>query len=166
MKIFLHELQQLYIVLYSASTHHKTCGCGFSSILKMDLFVYIQLIFLCVLNTTFTFSGIILNILVIASIWKSSPLRKKLSHFMIMVLSCFDLFTVTTNYQWVLLYLISWLMGDYDLLLTMGIYLKYSIVFCVFSVLALLVMSIERYLGAYHPIFYRTSIDVRCNVDC
>ena len=92
---------------------------------------------------------------------QSSPLRKKLCHFMIMVLSCFDLFTVTTNYPGVLLYLISWLMGDYDLLLTMGIYLKYSIVFCVFSVLALLVMSIERYLGAYHPIFHRTSITKR-----
>ena len=97
----------------------------------------------------------------IASIWKSSPLRKKLCHFMIMVLSCFDLVTVTTNHPGVLLYLISWLMGDYDLLLTMGIYLKYSIVFCVFSVLALLVMSIERYLGAYYPIFHRTSVTRR-----
>ena len=133
---------------------------GFSSILKMDLFVYFQLILLCVLNTIFTFSGIILNTLVIASIWKSSQLRKKLCHFMIMVLSCFDLVTVTTNHP-VLLYLISWLMEDYDLLLTMGMYLEYASVFPAFSVFALLVMNIERYLGAYYPIFHRTSVTRR-----
>ena len=124
----------------------------------MDLTVYIQLIFLCVVNTIFTFFGIILNTLVIASFWKSPQLRKKLFHFMIMVLSCFDLVAVITNHPGALLHLISWLTEDYDLLLKMGMYLFFSTVFHGFSFLVLLLMSIERYLGAYYPIFHRRSV--------
>ena len=124
----------------------------------MDFNVYIQLIFLCVVNIIFPFSGIVLNTLVIASIWKSSQLRKKLCHFMIMVLSCFDLVAVVTIYLGILMCLIVWLREDYDLLLKMTIYLNISGVFLAFSLLALHVMNIERYLGAYYPIFHHTSV--------
>ena len=127
----------------------------------MDLNVYIQLIFLCVVNLIFTFSGIVLNTLVIASIWKSSQLQKKLCHFMIMVLSCFDLVSVVTNQPGLLLYLISWLREDYHLLPKMKISLFIVGVLQAFCLLVLLVMSIERYLGAYHPIFHRTSVTRR-----
>ena len=127
----------------------------------MDLNVYIQLTFLCVVNIIFTFSGIILNTLVIASIWKSSQLRKKLCHFMIMVLSCFDLVAVVTNHTGVLLCLIFWLREDYGLLAKMVIHVGFVDVFFGFSILALLVMSIERYLGAYYPIFHRTTVTRR-----
>ena len=127
----------------------------------MDLNVYIHLIFLCVVNIIFTFSGIILNTLVIASILKSSQLRKKLCHFMIMVLSCSDFAAVVTNQPGILLYLIFWLREDYNLLPKMSIYLHFSDVFFGFSFLTLLVMSIERYLGAYYPIFHRTSVTKR-----
>ena len=127
----------------------------------MNLNVYIQLIFLCVVNIIFAFSGIVSNTLVIASIWKSSQLRKKLCHFMIMLLSCFDLLAVVTNQPAILLYLISWLREDYDLLPTCWLYLDSVPVFFGFSLFALLLMSIERYLGAYYPIFHRTSVTRR-----
>ena len=127
----------------------------------MDLNVYIQLIFLCVVNIIFTFSGIVSNTLVIASIWKSSQLRKKLCHFMIMLMSCFDLVAVLTNHPGILVYLISWLREDYDLLPKMMLYLHISGVFFGFSVRVLLAMSIERYLGAYYPIFHRASVTRR-----
>ena len=127
----------------------------------MDLNVYIQLIFLCVVNIIFAFSGIIANTLVIASIWKSSQLRKKLCYFMIMLLSCFDLVAVLTNHPGILVYLISWLREDYDLLPKMMLYLHMFGVFLGFSVRVLLVMSIERYLGAYYPILHRTSLTRR-----
>ena len=127
----------------------------------MDSNVYIQLIFLCVVNVIFTFSGIVLNTLVIASFWKSSQLRNKLCHFMIMLLSCFDLVAVVTNYPVLLLYLISWLAEDYDLLPKRKVYLYFGQVFLAFSMLVLLVMNIEQYLGAYYPIFHRTSVTRR-----
>ena len=127
----------------------------------MDLNVYIHLIFLCVVNIIFTFSGIILNTLVIVCFWKCSQLRKKLCHFMIVVLSCFDLITVVTNYPGILLYIISWLREDYDLLPKIVFQLQLAGVFIAFSFVALVVMSIERYLGAYYPIFHRTSVTRR-----
>ena len=127
----------------------------------MDLNVYIHLIFLCVVNVIFIFFGIVLNTLVIVSFWKSSQLRKKLCHFMIMVLSCFDLVAVITNHAGILIYLISWLREDYNLLTKMETYLGYVEVFTGLSILALLVMNIERYLGAYYPIFHRTSVTRR-----
>ena len=128
----------------------------------MDLNVYIQLIFLCVVNIIFTFSGIILNTLVIASFWKSSQLRNKLSHFMVMVLSWFDLVSVVVSHPRLLFYLISWLSEDYDLLLnTWWTYLHFVSVILGFSFYVLLVMSIERYLGAYYPVFHRTSVTRR-----
>ena len=127
----------------------------------MDLNVYIQLIFLCVVNIIFTFSGIISNALVIASFWKSPQLRKKQCHFMIMVLSCFDLVSVITNHAGILLYLISWSKEEPDLSSKMKVSLHISAVFLVFSFLALFVMNIERYLGAYYPIYHRTSVTRR-----
>ena len=129
----------------------------------MDLNIYVQTIFLCVVNVIFTFSGIVSNTLVIASYWESSQLRKKLSLFMIMVLSCFDLVSVVTHHLGILLYLISWLRKDYDLLAKMKIYLDISGLSLGFSCLALLVMGIERYLGTYYPIFHRTTI-TRCRL--
>ena len=127
----------------------------------MDSSVYIQLIFLCVVNIIFTFPGIVSNTLVIASFWKSSQLRKKLCHFMILVLSCFDLVAVVTIYPGILLCLISWLREDYESLTKMRTYLYLASVFLGFSFLTLLVMNIERYLGTYYPIFHRTSVTRR-----
>ena len=127
----------------------------------MDFSVSIHLIFLCVVNIIFTFSGIILNTLVIASYWKSLQLRKKLCHFMIMVLSCFDLATVVTNNPATLLYLLFLLREHYGLLLSWTVYLNFVTVFYGYSIYVLLVMSIERYLGAYYPIFHRTSVTRR-----
>ena len=127
----------------------------------MDLNVYIQLIFLCVMNIFFAFSGIVSNTLVIVSFWKSSQLQKKLCHFMIMVLSCFDFLTVITIHTGILVFLISWLRKDYDLLPKIGTYLHIASVFLALSMLVLLVMSLERYLGAYYPVFHRTSVTRR-----
>ena len=127
----------------------------------MDLAIYIHLIFLCVVNIIFAFSGIILNTLVIVSFWKSSQLRKKLCHFMIMVLSCFDFVSVVTNHSATLFYLISWLREDYDLLANSALYVDFITIFYSYSFFALLVMSFERYLGAYYPIFHRTSVTRR-----
>ena len=127
----------------------------------MDLTVYVQLVFLCVVNIIFTFPGVVLNTLVIVSIWKSSQLRKKLCHFMIMVLSCFDLVVVVTSHPGLLFCLIFWLREDYNMLSAWIMCIHLVKVLTGFSFCALVVMSIERYLGAYYPIFHRTSVTKR-----
>ena len=49
--------------------------------------------FLCAVNVFFIFAGIILNSVVITSLW-NSQLRRKLCYFMIFVQACFDLAVV------------------------------------------------------------------------
>ena len=91
-----------------------------------------------------------------------SYLRNKLCNFMIMVLSCFDFLVVITSHPPLLmLRLVLWLTEKYDLLAMIQIYEYFSNLFIDFSVIALLVMSIERYLGAYYPFFHRTSLTRR-----
>ena len=127
----------------------------------MDLNVYIRLIFLCIVNIIFTFSGIILNTLVIASLLKSSKLRKKLCYFMILVLSCFDFTAVITNHPLIVVHLVVWLTENYALLNKLKIYEYSAGTFLGFSFFALLMMNIERYLGTYYPIYHRTSVTRR-----
>ena len=117
---------------------------------------------LCVVNVIFTCAGTFLNLLVIVSFWRSSVyLRSKLCYFMIMVLSFFDFLVVITNHPILILRAIVWLKERNDLLAMVQIYGHFSNVFIGFSILALLVMSLERYLGAYYPFFHRTSLTKR-----
>ena len=128
----------------------------------MDEKVHIQLMLLCVVNVIFTCAGTFLNLLVIVSFWRSSVyLRSKLCYFMIMVLSFFDFLVVITNHPILILRAIVWLKERNDLLAMVQIYGHFSNVFIGFSILALLVMSLERYLGAYYPFFHRTSLTKR-----
>ena len=162
MIILLYKLQQLNIAcILCRATPCITFASFIDFRFKMDSTVYIQLILLCVVNIIFTFSGIILNTLAIASIWKSSQLSKKLCHFMVMVLSCFDLASVVTNHPMMLVHIISWLREDYNLIQKTRIFARIFGALHYFSPLLLLVMSIERYLGAYYPIFHRTSVTRR-----
>ncbi len=126
----------------------------------MDLGVYIQLIFLIIVNIVFTFSGIILNTF-IASFLKSSQQRKKLCYFMILVLSCFDFLAVITNHSVTVVHLVVWLTENYALLNKLGINMYLANRFLGLSFRVLLVMNIERYLGTYYPIYHRTSVTRR-----
>ena len=122
----------------------------------------IQSIFLCVVNVIFTVAGTFLNLLVIVSFWRCSPsLRSKLCNFMIMVVSLCDFFVVITNYPTLILGLVWWLKKWNSLLAMELIYDHISNAFIGFSMMALLVMSIERYLGAYYPFFHRTPLSRR-----
>ena len=127
----------------------------------MDLKLLIHLIFLCVLNIIFFFSGVVLNTLVIITILKSTQLRKKLCHFMIMVLSCCDLLMVVILNPGLILSLITWAIENFYLFTRLRIYLQFSHISTGFSSCALLVMCIERYLGVYYPFYHRTSVTRR-----
>lgn len=57
-----------------------------------------NIILVLVLNVVFFIAGMCLNSVLILSIWRLSKLRKKVCHFMIMVLSCFNLLLVLVNH--------------------------------------------------------------------
>ena len=124
----------------------------------MERGILIQLVFLCVLNVLSTVVGGILNSLVIISFWKSSQLKNKIYHFMIMLLSCFDLMAVLINHPLQTIYLAVWIREKYDMLSTIAKYFRPANILIGFSLFTLMTMSVERYLAAAYPVFHRTSV--------
>ena len=125
----------------------------------MELFHFINLVFIFAVNVLFFFSGICLNSLVILSFQRSVQLRKKLCHFMTMVLSCCDLLAVLTSHPLMALNVMLFLTGKLDVVTDWVIISgRFSTVFLGFSLLALLVMNFDRYLATYYPVFHRTSV--------
>ena len=80
---------------------------------------------------------------------------------MIMVLSCFDFLVVITKHPLSIVHLVLWLNEEHHLVTVTEIYRHFSDLFIGFSIIALLVMNIERYLGVYYPFFHRTSVTRR-----
>ena len=128
----------------------------------MELFYFINLIFIFVSNVLFFFSGICLNSLVIISFWRSVQVRKRLCYFTIMVLSCCDLLVVLSNSPLTALMTVLLLTESFDVFPTWVVVASNLITFfgwC--SLLALLVLSLDRYFATSYPIFHRTSVTKR-----
>ena len=122
----------------------------------MDLY---SMICLCVVNGFLTLAGIFLNSVVIISLRKSSPLRRKTCYFMILVLSCFDLGVVMVGHPRLILVAITSWSSDYKTALQMSTQFTIAhIVLQGFAMCALLTMNIDRYLAIAHPIFHKTSV--------
>ena len=130
------------------------------SILQSKLINYfMNMMFIFVANMCCFFSGICLNSLVIVSFWKSRQLRKKTCHFMILVLSCFDLLALLTNNPLTALITMLWLTGKLNVWPSWAdISLNQPNLSFGFSLLALLVLNFDRYLAASYRIFHRTSV--------
>ena len=125
----------------------------------MEFIHFINLIFIFAVNVLFFFSGICLNSLVILSFRRSVQLRKKLCHFMIMVLSCCDLLAVLTGHPLTAIHAMLFLTAKLDAYHGwVVISRRLATIFVGFSLLALLVMNFDRYLATSYPIFHRTSV--------
>ena len=125
----------------------------------MALNHFINMIFLFVVNVLFFLTGMCLNSLVLLSFWKYAQLRKKVCHFMILILSCCDLLTVLTNHSLMAVITMLWLTGKLNNFPDwVDISVNWTNFVLGFSLDALVVMSIDRYLAAFYPIFHRTSI--------
>ena len=125
----------------------------------MELVYFVNLMFIFVVNILFFFSGICLNSLVIVSFWRSVQLRKKLCYFMIIILSCYDLLFALTSHPTMTLTAILWLTEMFSLSPGwLEILLGLSNILIFASLLALLVMSVDRYLATHYPLFHRASV--------
>ena len=122
----------------------------------------LNVIFIFTLNVLFFCSGICLNSLVVLTFWMSSQLRKKMCHFMMMVLSCCDLLLVLTIHPVIALKAIFWSTGKASVFQNwVTICHEFAIYSIGFSLFALLVMNFDRYLATYYPLFHRTSVTKR-----
>ena len=109
---------------------------------------------LCVVNVVFTFLGITLNSVVVISLW-NSQLRRKLCYFMIFILACFDLVVVVVFHPLIIFEIIFyWTSMNFDKLA----WDEYIYYLFVFSLTALLTMTLERYLALVHPFFHKASV--------
>ena len=125
----------------------------------MELIYFINLIFIFVVNILFFFTGICINSLVIVSFWRSVQLRKKLCYFTIMVLSSCDLLVVLTNHPFTALVTILLLTEKINVILGwLIISNQVVLIFIGLSLVALLVMNVDRYLATHYPIYHRTSV--------
>jgi hypothetical protein len=114
-------------------------------------FLKVNAVLLCVVNVIFTFVGTFLNSVVIISLL-NSQLRRKLCYFMILVLACFDLAVVVVFHPFIIF-------RTYFCLLSMRFTDSNMLPFLqhlfVFSLTALLTMTLERYLASVDPFFTR-----------
>ena len=78
-----------------------------------------------------------------------------------MVLSCCDLLASVAISVGFALYAFIWLTENNDLYPRLQLYWHLASILCGNSLLTLLVMCIERYLGAYYPLFHRISVTRR-----
>jgi hypothetical protein len=115
----------------------------------------VNAIFLCGVNVLFLFLGIFLNSLVIISLL-NSQLRKKLCYFMILVLACFDLAVVVVYHPLnITETLLSWIFANTSYYPDVVYIMRH---FYVFSMTALLTMTLERYLAMLYPFFHEKSV--------
>ena len=116
----------------------------------------------CLVNVVFLIVGSFLNVVVALSIWKSTQLRKKLSYFMIFILSCYDLLEVTVLHSMAILRYILWITKG-CCVHSQNFYVFFHISELIFtwSFFGLLTLTLERYLGLAYPIFHKTSVTKR-----
>jgi hypothetical protein len=109
---------------------------------------------MCAVNFLFTFVGIFLNSLVIVSLLNSQ--QRKLCYFMIRVLACFDLAVVVVFHPFIIMEIIlSWLFNTSYLPEVVNYIMRHL---HLFSLTALLTMTLERYLAMVYPFFHKKSV--------
>ena len=124
----------------------------------MNLYTTTNVIFLCIINTLFTFSGIFLNSMVIVSFWTSSQLRKKTCYFMVLVLACYDLVMSSIGHPLLIVRTIMWHRQESSTLFYRQLVPYIRIILNANSFIALLGMNLERYLALMFPFFHERSV--------
>jgi hypothetical protein len=125
---------------------------------KMESYMLINLIFLCVVNGLFTFAGIFLNSMVIISLWKSPQLRRGNCHFMIFLLSCFDLLAIIVAHPTIILLSVAWAFEKNTVSQIGRILKEIYLILQILEVCVLFSMNLDRYLAVAHPFFYQARI--------
>ena len=120
----------------------------------------INSIFGCVVNAILAVLGTFLNTLVVCVFWKTPTLRKKVSYFMIMVLSSIDLCTTIIVHPFYLVNSIAEIRETSKCLYKM-FYQTSAVMLSGMSFLTFFLMNIERYLAIVYPFFHKVHVTKR-----
>ena len=119
--------------------------------------VIVNTVILCTVNIIFTFVGIFLNSVVIVSLL-NSQLKRRLCYFMILVLACFDLAVVVVLHPLITVSTLSyWIPMGYEMEFVDKAWPWLEQLYA-FSFIALLTMTVERYLALVHPFFHQRCV--------
>jgi hypothetical protein len=124
----------------------------------MEFDILANLIFLCLVNGFFTFAGIFLNSVVIISLWNSPLLRRGACHFMILVLSCFDLAVIIVAHPTIILLSIAWTFEENTVFHVGEILEEIYIILQLLEFGVVLTLNVDRYLAIAYPFFYRARV--------
>ena len=113
-----------------------------------------------VINAAFIIFGVITNGLVIVCFWRSSYLRDKVTYFLILVLSCTDLFTVATIHPLYVVYWSTELSGNSSKFFW-NVFPKLIRIVATMPTCVLIIMNVDRYLATVHPYFYERTVTKR-----
>ena len=117
----------------------------------------------CVANAVFSVAGTVLNTFVLFTLWRSTTLRKKVTYFLIMVLSSTNLGVGLTVHPLYLMYAVSEIRRNPNCLYKTA-YQTTQLLFAGLSAMNLFTLNIERYLSIVHPIFHRNCVTIRSSV--
>lgn len=131
-------------------TVHKSWNIWLLIVNRVDMKNRILLI---VFNVILIFSAIILNLLSVVTIRKSSQLKNKLCYFVILVQSVVDLGIGVFSIPLFIIYLAAPLLGIQNCL-AIVILLVSALLAPALSVGTLTTMTVERYIGVLHPYSY------------
>ena len=121
---------------------------------------YINAIVGLTCNILLITSGILLNSATIFAYWKSAQLRKKMSYFLIMLLSVSDLTVAVVGHLAFVLSLAFTLLGNTNCTIS-SLHEILTFATVAMSLGTLLALNIERYLCIVHPLFHRTKMTKR-----
>ena len=121
---------------------------------------YVNHVILCVLNLLLTFSSTFLNFITVFAYWRSTRLQKKMSYFLVMLLSLSDLGVGLICNSIFTVILTSHTLGYSNCLLS-TFWLVAIWIFPSMSLTTLFVLNFERYLGIIHPIFHVSKVTKR-----
>ena len=125
----------------------------------MSAYILMNVIALCSVNILFLLLGSFLNATVIICLWKSSHLRKKfMGHFMILVLSCFDLAIVLVVHPLNVVSTIAWYSENAVMMHKLRNSKHVTTVLFALSFYALMTMNLERYIAVKYPIYHKISL--------
>ena len=142
-------------------------SCFMTYIVRKPTTPYIiNSIFGCIVNAILGIVGTFLNVLVVAVFWKTPKLRKKVTYFVIMLLSCIDMCVTIIVHPSHLINSIAEITRTSKCTYKM-VYQTSAIILSGMSYFTFFVMNLERYLSICRPFFHMRNVTKeRCLILC
>ena len=133
------------------------CSMGDLVIVNPTEEYFVSDVIACIVNAALTISTLLLNSIMVIAYSKSSQLRKNISNFLIMVLSCIDVAIGGIVNLTFTVFLLTKITGNGSCMF-LFVVLKLIIMLSGMSVATMSSMNLERYIAILHPMTHRAKL--------